>query len=172
MLHLKLFFSVLMMNVAWMSTALHLLVNAEPSFQMVQFASQTGNVWTTAVVESAVCVSRMAIVMEDNTVPTNIFLPLRMNVLASVIVIVSLAPSVEVTVQLVPGLLHVRKTNIYSEISYIEKWLWNKFLDDIPGCTHVEGPGLFACWNNLLRWQEESIGSSISQLHSITVWNS
>ena len=70
--------------------------------------------------ESAVCVSRMAIVMEDNTVPTNIFLPLRMNVLASVIVIVSLAPSVEVTVQLVPGLLHVRKTNIYSEISHMK----------------------------------------------------
>ena len=58
--------------------------------------------------------------MEDNTVPTNIFLPLRMNVLASVIVIVSLAPSVEVTVQLVPGLLHVRKTNIYSEISHMK----------------------------------------------------
>ena len=50
---------------------------------------------------------------ENNTVLTNTSLPLRMSALATVIVIVFLAPNVEVTVQLVPGLLHVRKTNIF-----------------------------------------------------------
>ena len=55
----------------------------------------------------------MVTVMVDNTVLTNIFLPLRMSALATVIVIVFLAPNVEVTVQPVPGLLHVRKTNIF-----------------------------------------------------------
>ena len=101
------------MNVVWMNTAQHLLVNAEPSCQMDQSASQTGSAWITAAVESAACVRRMVIVKENNTVLTNTSLPLRMSALATVIVIVFLAPNVEVTVQLVPGLLHVRKTNIF-----------------------------------------------------------
>ena len=47
--------------------------------------------------------------------------------------------------------------------------LRNKLFDDLPCNSHMESPDLFSRGNDLVRREDETIGTSVPELHGIAV---